>query len=60
LPFCHARLSARRPKKSAYPQELKTIGDYIRKRRLDLRLFQRQVAQLLGVDVDSICHWETG
>lgn len=60
LPFCQVRLSARTPEKSAYPKELKTLGDHLRKRRLDLGLLQREVAQLLGVDVDSVCQWEVG
>jgi transcriptional regulator with XRE-family HTH domain len=54
------RLSARKPEKSAYPKELKTLGDHLRKRRLDLGLLQREVAQLLGVDVDRVCQWEMG
>ena len=54
------RLSARKPEKSAYPKGLKTLGDHIRKRRLDLGLLQREVAKVLGVDVDSVCQWEMG
>jgi DNA-binding transcriptional regulator YiaG len=34
-------------------------GDHIRKRRLDLGLFQRQVAAQLGVDTDSVFRWES-
>lgn len=37
-----------------------TLGDHLRKRRLDLGLLQREVAQELGVDEDSVCHWEVG
>src|ERR1700720_743605 len=51
LPFCHLRLSTQKPKSSVYPKELKTLGDHIRRRRLDLGLLQRQVAQLISVDV---------
>jgi transcriptional regulator with XRE-family HTH domain len=60
LPFCHARLSARKPSNPTYPTELKTLGDHLRKRRLDLGLLQREVAEKLGVDEDSVCHWEIG
>jgi transcriptional regulator with XRE-family HTH domain len=35
------------------------LGDHIRKRRLDLGLFQRQVAERIGVDEDSIYRWES-
>jgi transcriptional regulator with XRE-family HTH domain len=52
------RLSTQKPKSSAYPKELKTLGDHIRKRRLDLRLFQEQVAERIGVDEDTIFRWE--
>jgi transcriptional regulator with XRE-family HTH domain len=58
LPFCHLRLSTQKPKSSVYPKELKTLGDHIRRRRLDLGLLQRQVAQLISVDVMTICNWE--
>jgi transcriptional regulator with XRE-family HTH domain len=58
LPFCHRELSARKLTPSAYPTELKTIGDHIRKRRLDLGLLQREVAQTIGVDVTTIFNWE--
>ncbi|MFI5364073.1 MAG: helix-turn-helix domain-containing protein [Candidatus Binatia bacterium] len=60
LPFCQVRLSARKPERPAYPKELKTLGNHIRRRRLDLGLLQREVAQQVGVDVNSVCHWETG
>jgi len=37
---------------------LKTLGDHIRKRRLDLGLFQRQVAEQVGVDATCVVNWE--
>jgi transcriptional regulator with XRE-family HTH domain len=45
----------------AYPQELNTLEDHLRKRRLDLDLglVQREVAERLGVDPMSVCYWET-
>ena len=52
------RLSTQKPKSSAYPKEFKTLGDHIRKRRLDLRLFQEQVSEQIGVDEDTIFRWE--
>ena|SRR5215831_1555163 len=35
-----------------------TLGDHIRKRRLELGLFQRQVAEKIGVDMMTIWNWE--
>lgn len=41
-----------------YPKELKTLEDHLRRKRIDLGLLQQDVAQQLGVDEDSVCHWE--
>ena len=35
-----------------------TIGDHIRTRRLDLGLFQKEVAKRVGVTTDTITNWE--
>ena len=59
LPFCHVRLTARKPSPAAYPKEMKTLGDHLRKRRLDLGLLQREVADRLGVTKDTIHNWES-
>ena len=40
------------------PAELKTIGDHVRKRRIALKLRQKDVAERIGVDVTSVCNWE--
>ena len=58
LPNCQITLKAQKPLKKQYPKELKTIGDHIKKRRLDLDLLQKDVAELIGVQKDSICNWE--
>ncbi len=34
------------------------MGDHLKKKRLDLNLFQKDVAQLIGVQTDSIVNWE--
>jgi len=39
---------------------LKTLGDHLRKKHLDLKLLQKDVAQRLGVDETTIHNWETG
>ena len=58
MPCCHLRLKAAKPPPQAYPRQLITIGDHLRKRRLDLGLFQSQVAQQLGVDETTVHNWE--
>jgi DNA-binding transcriptional regulator YiaG len=41
------------------PEKLETVGDHIRRRRLTLKLLQRQVAHQLGVNHATITNWET-
>jgi transcriptional regulator with XRE-family HTH domain len=57
--ICHVTLSATKPKNRSYPSELKTVGDHLRKRRLDLGLLQREVAKQIGVTACTIQYWET-
>jgi transcriptional regulator with XRE-family HTH domain len=58
LPFCRLSIKGQRPKSKKYPNEINTLGDYLRKRRLDLGLLQREVAERIGVDETSIYNWE--
>ena len=58
MPFCKVTLKARKPVSAAYPKRLKTLGDHLRKRRLDLKLLQEEVAQKLGTSNTSIYNWE--
>jgi len=59
LPFCHVTLCAARLSNPAYPPSLNTLGDHIIQRRLDLGLFQKQVARQIGVTTCTIMYWET-
>ncbi|HWB27602.1 MAG TPA: helix-turn-helix domain-containing protein [Chitinophagaceae bacterium] len=45
-------------KGTPYPLELHTIGDHIRKVRVDRKLLQTEVASLLGVCEESLSGWE--
>jgi transcriptional regulator with XRE-family HTH domain len=58
LPFCNLSLKGRRPKSKHYPNQINTLGDHLRKRRLDLGLLQKEVARKIGVDEVSIYNWE--
>ncbi len=58
LPFCKINLKGSKPLPPAYAKVLYTLGDYIRKRRLDLKLQQIEVAEIIGVDEVSIYNWE--
>ncbi|QEM66770.1 helix-turn-helix domain-containing protein [Geobacter sp. FeAm09] len=43
-----------------YPEHPLTIGDHIRKKRMDLGLLQREVAATIGVSENTIWNWEHG
>jgi DNA-binding XRE family transcriptional regulator len=51
-------LRARKPLRAAYPKTLDTLGNHLRKKRLDLGLRQKDVAKLLGADETSVYNWE--
>ena len=58
LPFCKVTLKAKKPISVSYPKILNTLGDHIRKRRLDLKLLQKEVAKIIGISKVSIFNWE--
>lgn len=41
-----------------YPKEPKTLGERIRKARMDKGLLIRELADLVGVSPDTIVNWE--
>jgi len=49
---------AQAPKNTKYPEKLNSLGDHIRKRRLDLDLEQKDIAKLLNVTKETIWNWE--
>ena len=59
MPFGEITLKAPKPNPT-YPKVLNTLGDHLKKRRLDLGLFQKNVAVRLGVDNSTILNWEHG
>lgn len=60
LPFCRVALSSPKPKPPEYPKALETLGDHLRKARLDRSLLQKQVARQLGVNALTVTNWELG
>jgi DNA-binding transcriptional regulator YiaG len=58
LPFHHAELRADKPRSEHCPKEIKSLGDHIRNRRLDLKLLQKQVAEQIGVNGTTTTNWE--
>jgi transcriptional regulator with XRE-family HTH domain len=43
-----------------YPVEPRTLGEHIRKRRLDLGLHQSEIARQIGVTESTVWNWEHG
>jgi transcriptional regulator with XRE-family HTH domain len=50
--------TVKKPASKAVPLFLNTLGDHIRKKRVDNGLLQKDAAIILGVCEDSITHWE--
>jgi transcriptional regulator with XRE-family HTH domain len=55
---CHVTLKAQKPLKSPYPASLVTLGDHIKKKRLDLNMTQLAVANFIRVDECTVTNWE--
>lgn len=56
LPNVPLRLRAKKPKD--YSETPQTLGQHLKKRRRELRLFQREAAQRMGIDVFTYLNWE--
>lgn len=56
--FTKSCLVAARPRNPAYPEDLVTLGDYLRKTRLDRSMTQPEVARLLGVTTETVIGME--
>jgi transcriptional regulator with XRE-family HTH domain len=54
----YLQLKAKLPANPAYPATLDTLGDHLRKVRLDRGLSQPDVAKILEVTADTITGWE--
>jgi DNA-binding XRE family transcriptional regulator len=49
---------SRKTPPKGYPAKLKTVGDHLRRKRMDQGLFQREVAAKIGVDLTTYRNWE--
>jgi transcriptional regulator with XRE-family HTH domain len=59
LPFCHLTLRAKKPtSREKYPDFCRTWGDWIKVRRLDLKLTKRQLSLKLNVSDVTVYLWE--
>lgn len=60
MPFCRLTKKAPKPKGISYPENPQTLGEFIRRQRIDHGLLQREVAELIGIDSDTLSGWELG
>jgi len=65
LPFCERVVSVARAKYLPshnrgipVPKKPKTIGQHLRKRRLELGIFQSEAARMLGISTVTLSRWE--
>lgn len=59
MPFCQGvPLTLKSPKARDYSETPATLGEHIKKRRRELGLLQREVANQLGVAVETLINWE--
>lgn len=59
MPFSKFNNSVPKPLGNKYIKNPQSIGDKIRNRRLELRLLQKEVADILGTEENAIYRWET-
>lgn len=54
------RFKVKRPRllPDGYPRHPRTIGEKLKKKRFDMGFYQKDVAEILGVDVNTITLWE--
>jgi DNA-binding XRE family transcriptional regulator len=58
LPCLRFERQTRKPLHISYPENPGTIGEHIRRKRMDMRLLQSEVAKILNVSSDCITFWE--
>lgn len=58
LPLYPVTLRGIKPALTKMP--MNTIGEHIRKRRVELQLSQKEVSKIIGVTENTVHFWETG
>ncbi|SJZ78386.1 helix-turn-helix domain-containing protein [Sediminibacterium ginsengisoli] len=53
-------VTVQKPHYQGYPEKPKTLGEHIKKRRMDLNLSQAAAARAIQVSEDCLCYWENG
>ncbi|WP_299586596.1 helix-turn-helix transcriptional regulator [Mucilaginibacter sp.] len=50
----------KKPSLKPYNANPQTLGEHIKKRRIETNLLQKEVAAIIGVSEDSVTYWENG
>jgi transposase len=59
VPFCRQTpLTLKALRAKDYPETPGTLGEHLKKRRKELGLLQREVAERMGVSTDTVVNWE--
>jgi len=58
LPCLRFKRQTGKPMPLSYPERPISIGDHIRKKRMELKLLQKDLARICGVSEDCITNWE--
>ncbi|NKB89677.1 MAG: helix-turn-helix domain-containing protein [Acidobacteria bacterium] len=59
MPLCQLTIRALRPV-AGYPQSQNGVGEHLRKRRTELGLRQKDVAQEMEISAWTLVNWESG
>ncbi len=51
-------LRGEKPQPKGYPVNPQTIGEHLKKKRMELNLLQREVARRIGIDLTTYRNWE--
>jgi len=58
--LAYGAVTLRKQREKPAPHNPQTLGEHIRRRRLELRLTQRAAGQVFGVSRDALAWWENG
>ena len=58
VPFTNLRLTGTQKKPKGYPEQLLTVGDHIKARRLDLGITRKELCSIIGIGPWPNLCWE--
>ena len=61
MPFCRGTpLTLKALRSKDYPENPRTLGEHLKKRRRELGLLQREAAERMGIWTETYANWENG